>query len=145
VLGNAAGRAVQGVLFDQPGVVAGADLPAGCRAVGGDFFESVPEGGDAYLLKAVLHDWADDESVAVLRSVRRAVPQHGSVLIVEQLLDAGPDPVRTAFSDLNMLVAPGGRERTTDEYGALLSTAGFRLVRAVPTGTDVFVLEGEPA
>jgi hypothetical protein len=137
--------AVHGVLFDQPGVVAGADLPAGCRAVAGDFFESVPEGGDAYLLKAVLHDWADDESVAVLRSVRRAVPQHGSVLIVEQLLDAAPDPVRTAFSDLNMLVAPGGRERTTDEYGALLSTAGFRLVRAVPTGTDVFVLEGEPA
>jgi hypothetical protein len=64
---------------------------------------------------------------------------------VEQLLDVGPDPVRTAFSDLNMLVAPGGRERTPAEYEALLSTAGFRLLRAIPTGTDVFVLEGELA
>jgi hypothetical protein len=136
--------AVRGVLFDQPDVVAGANLPAGCRGVGGDFFQAVPEGGDAYLLKAVLHDWPDDESIAILGSVRRAIPPHGSLLIVEQLLDAGPDPARTAFSDLNMLVAPGGRERTPAEYEALLSTAGFRLLRAIPTGTDVLLLEGEP-
>ena len=114
------------------------------KGVGGSFFDTIPEGGDAYLLKAVLHDWEDDESVAVLRSVRRAVPQHGAVLVVEQLLDAGPDPVRTAFSDLNMLVAPGGQERELADYGALLEAAGFRLGSAVPTGTDVFVIEGFP-
>jgi hypothetical protein len=68
----------------------------------------------------------------------------GVVLIVEQLLDLAPDPVRTAFSDLNMLVAPGGRERELAEYGSLLTAAGFTLGRAVPTGTDVFVIEALP-
>jgi SAM-dependent methyltransferase len=136
---------VRGVLFDQPEAVAA--VPPGERmdVVGGDFFAGVPEGCDAYLLKAVLHDWPDDESVAILRSCRRAMAPGGVVLIVEQLLDLAPDPVRTAFSDLNMLVAPGGRERELAEYGSLLTAAGFSLGRAVPTGTDVFVIEALPA
>ena len=135
---------VRGVLFDQPEAVAA--VPPGERmsVVGGDFFAAVPEGCDAYLLKAVLHDWPDDESVAILRGCRRAMAPGGVVLIVEQLLDLAPDPVRTAFSDLNMLVAPGGRERELAEYGNLLTAAGFALGRAVPTGTDVFVIEGHP-
>ncbi len=132
------------MLFDQAGVLTGVDRPVTCQAVGGDFFKNVPEGGDAHLLKAVLHDWPDEESIAILRSIRRAIPSHGSLLIIEQSLDAGPNPARTAFSDLNMLVAPGGRERTTAEYEALLATAGFRLLRVVPTGTEVLLLEGVP-
>ncbi|WP_448628263.1 methyltransferase [Geodermatophilus sp. URMC 64] len=135
---------VRGVLFDQPDVVAAAGLGERCTAVGGDFFAGVPEGGDAYVLKAVIHDWPDEEAVAILANCRRAMAPSGVLLLVEQLLDLAPDPVRTAFSDLNMLVAPGGRERELDEYGTLLSAAGFRLGRAVPTGTDVFVIEGFP-
>jgi SAM-dependent methyltransferase len=136
---------VRGVLFDQPEAVAAVAPGERTSVVGGDFFESVPEGCDAYLLKAVLHDWPDEECVAILRSCRRAMAPGGVVLLVEQLLDLAPDPVRTAFSDLNMLVAPGGRERELAEYGSLLTAAGFSLGRAVPTGTDVFVIEALPA
>lgn len=136
---------VRGVLFDQPGSVAG--LAGGDRwtVVGGDFFAAVPEGGDVYLLKAVVHDWPDEESVAILRTCRRVVPDTGRLLLVEQLLDRAPDPVRTAFSDLNMLAVPGGRERELAEYEALLAAAGFRLDHVVPTGTDAFVIEAVPA
>lgn len=142
---------MQGVLFDQPDVVAGADevlAAAGvserCRVVGGNFFQSVPEGGDAYLLKAVIHDWPDVESVEILRTCRRAMPSHGRLLLVEQLLDQSPDPLRTALSDLTMLVIAGGTERTTDEYRALLRSAGFELLAIVSTGSEVFVLEAAP-
>ena len=142
---------VRGVLFDRPEVVAGAGEvldPAGVAErvtrVAGDFFSALPEGGDAYVLTALIHDWPDTESVAILRACRQVVPDSGVVLLVERLLDQGPDPARTAFSDLNMLVAPGGQERTLDEYRALLARAGLTLRSAVPTGTDVFVLEASP-
>jgi hypothetical protein len=142
---------LHGVLFDQPDVVDAPDellVRAGvdtrCRRIGGDFFTAVPDGGDAYLLKAVIHDWPDAESTAILRTVRRALPEHGVLLLVEQLLDDGPDPARVAFSDLNMLVAPGGRERTLDQYRVLLAAADLTLTTAVPTGTTMFVLEGRP-
>jgi hypothetical protein len=141
---------VRGVLFDQQQVVDAAtalDAPglAGrTERVGGSFFESVPA-ADAYLLKAVLHDWPDDEAVAILRRCREALLPGGSVLLVEQLLDEGPDAYRTAFSDLNMLVGPGGQERTLDEYAALFAAAGLQLVRAVPTGTAAFVIEARVA
>jgi len=135
---------VHGVLFDQPEAVAGLEGGDRWSVVGGDFFTAVPDDGDAYLLKAVIHDWPDDESVAILRTCRKAIRESGRLLLIEQLLDQAPDAVRTAFSDLNMLVAPGGRERELSEYGALLSAAGFRLDRAIPTGTDVFVIEAVP-
>ena len=143
---------VDGVLFDQPDVVAGAHellsasgVSQRCRVVGGSFFASVPEGGDAYLLKSVIHDWPDAESVEILRTCRRSMPTHGRLLLLEQLLDKSPDPVRTAFSDLTMLVMAGGQERTTDEYRSLLAAAGFDLARTVTTGTDVFIIEAAPA
>lgn len=146
---------LRGVLFDQPDVVAGATAlleRAGvtdrCQIVGGDFFHALPDIGSdtptAVVLKAVIHDWPDAESLAILGACHRAMGGSGTLLLVEQLLDDGPDPSRTAFSDLNMLVAPGGQERTTEEYRALLAHAGFRLDRAIPTGTDVSVLEAAP-
>jgi hypothetical protein len=143
---------VVGVLFDQPDVVAGAhELLSGagvaerCRVVGGSFFDSVPEGGDAYLLKSVIHDWPDAESVEILRTCRQSMPAQGRLLLVEQLPNESPDPVQTAFFDLTMLVMAGGQERTTDEYRSLLAAAGFDLTRTVPTGGDVFVIEAAPA
>jgi O-methyltransferase domain/Dimerisation domain len=143
---------VDGVLFDQPDVVAGArellsaaGVTQRCQVVGGSFFDSVPEGGDAYLLKSVIHDWPDAESVEILRACRRSMPMHGRLLLVEQLLDGSPDPLGTAFSDLTMLVVAGGQERTTHEYASLLATAGLALTRTVPTDSDVFILEAAPA
>ncbi|MDP9220164.1 MAG: acetylserotonin O-methyltransferase [Actinomycetota bacterium] len=137
---------VRGILFDQPAVVAAAgllddaDLTGRVERVGGSFFESVPT-ADAYVLKAVIHDWPEDEAVAILRRCREAMAPDGAVLLVEQLLGSGPDPYRAAFSDLNMLVGPGGQERTLEEYGAVFSAAGLRLTRAVPTGTAAYVIE----
>ena len=142
---------VDGVLFDQPDVVAGAHellsttgVSPRCRVVGGSFFDAVPDGGDAYLLKSVIHDWPAAESVEILRTCRRAMPAHARLRLVEQLLDGSPDPVRTAFSDLTMLVMAGGQERTTDEYSSLLAAAGFDLTRTVPTGSEVFMIEAVP-
>jgi hypothetical protein len=93
----------------------------------------------------VIHDWPDAESVEILRTCRRSMPGHGRLLLVEQLLNESPDPVRTAFSDLTMLVMAGGQERTTDEYRSLLATAGFDLTSTVTTESDVFMLEAAPA
>jgi hypothetical protein len=135
---------VRGVLVDQPAVIAGAELPpdiAGrCESVAADFFVAVPPGGDVYLLKWIIHDWPDPESVQILSNVSAVLPDDGAVVLVEQLLDEGPDPARTAFSDLNMLVAPGGRERTRQEYAALFERAGLTLQDVIPTATDAFLL-----
>jgi hypothetical protein len=127
---------VRGVLFDQPAVVAGADGD-GFEIVGGSFFESVPEGGDAYLLKSVLHDWEDEPAIEILRTCRRAARAGTALLLVERGL-AVP---ATKFSDLNMLVGPGGRERAFEEYAALLAAAEYELVSETPTTVGVSVFE----
>ncbi len=144
--------APEGVLFDQPHVVAGAEgalraMEVGhrCQVVGGSFFEAVPEGGDAYVLKAILHDWEDEEALAILRVCRRALGPAGRVLVVEQVVGAPNDSPATKFSDLNMLVMPGGRERTRQEFAALFAAAGFHLTSVVPTAAGVCVVEGRPA
>jgi len=129
---------VRGVLFDQPHVVSGAaallahaGVADRCRTVGGNFFESVPEHADAYVLRAVIHDWDDDASIRILTAVRHALADDGRVLIVEYMI-APPNEGREAkFSDLNMLVGPGGRERTREEFAALLDASGLRLMRVV--------------
>ena len=134
---------VQGVLFDQPHVVSGATTlleHAGvadrCRTVGGSFFESVPEHADAYVLRAVIHDWDDAASIRILTAVRHALADDGRVLIVEYMI-APPNEGREAkFSDLNMLVGPGGRERTREEFAALLDASGLRLARVIAAGSQ---------
>jgi hypothetical protein len=127
---------VRGVLFDQPAVVAGAHAH-GFEIVGGSFFESVPEGGDAYLLKSVLHDWEDEPAIEILRVCRRAARAGTALLVIERQF-ALP---ATKLSDLNMLVGPGGRERTVAEYAALLAAADYELVGETPTAADVSVIE----
>jgi O-methyltransferase domain/Dimerisation domain len=147
----AAHEQVEGVLFDQPHVVA--DAPAlferegvsdRCRIVAGDFFESVPEGGDAYLLRAVVHDWDDDEATRILAAVRRAIPPEGTLLVVERIVAPPNEGRDTNFMDLHMLVVLGGRERTQEEFDGLLARAGFRMTCTASAGTQ-FVIEGESA
>jgi O-methyltransferase/methyltransferase family protein len=135
---------MRGILFDLPHVVSGAPQVLGdagvvarCQVVGGSFFESVPEGGDAYLLKWIIHDWDDERSVAILTACRRAMKGNGKLLVVDQVLPhrAEPSESTDAFMfDLEMLVVTsGGRERSEDEFRTLLAAAGFRLNRVVAT------------
>jgi len=143
---------LRGVLFDLPRVVqaAGPVLEAAgvagrCRVVQGSLFEEVPAGADAYVLKSILHDWDDARSVAILHTVRRAMPPGGTLLVIERELgppNAGPDG---KFSDLNMLVTLGGRERTQAEWEALFAATGFRLSGVTPTASPWSVVAGEPA
>jgi hypothetical protein len=142
---------VRGVLFDQPHVVAGvadelaaAGLGDRCTVVGGSFFDSVPAGSDAYVLKSVIHDWDDERSIAILRACRAALAPAGRVLVVERDLGGPNDGLSAKLSDLNMLVSPGGMERTTDEYATLFRGAGLRLVDTCPTDVGTSVYEGEP-
>jgi hypothetical protein len=148
--------AVRGILFDLPHVVAGAEqvlAEAGvadrCEVVAGSFFDSVPPGGDAYLLKYIIHDWDDERAVAILRRCREAMAPGSVLLLVEQLLpehlEVGPAAQRLARLDLQMLVlTPGGRERMEQEFRSLLQEAGFDLRQVIPTASPFRILEATP-
>jgi hypothetical protein len=133
---------MRGTLFDQSSVVAGAEtvlVERGvidrCNIVGGSFFETVPEGADAYLMRVVIHDWEDDEAIAILKVCRRAMRETAKLLLIERLV-APPNGMPAAkFGDLNMLVSPGGRERTREEFSNLLAESGFELTHVFPAGT----------
>ncbi len=142
---------LRGILFDQPHVVAGARAlleQAGvadrCEVVGGSFFEAVPEGADAYLLKSVIHDWDDAAAAEILGKCRAAMPETGRLLLVERLVGPPNEPDPAKFSDLNMLVELGGRERTAEEFEKLYAEAGFELTDVIETGSPYRVIEGTP-
>lgn len=144
-------RHLSGMVFDLPHVVErarlalqAANLANRCDTRGGSFFEQVPEGCDAYLLRHIIHDWDDDASTAILRCVRQAIPPHGKLLLIETVIPPGNDPCFAKLLDLTMLVIPGGLERTHAEYTALLAGAGFQLTRVVPTTGGVDVIEAVP-
>jgi hypothetical protein len=146
---------LHGVVFDLPRTteaarrqIAASGLDGRCTAVGGDFFQSVPAGGDAYILKHVIHDWDDERATAILRTCRRAMNGRGKLLIVEAVY---PPRIEESYSgrmfasnDVNMLVATGGRQRSEPEFHALLAAAGFRLARIVATQALSSVIEGAP-
>lgn len=132
---------VRGVLFDQEHVVANVAETDRLRVVSGSFFRSVPAGGDAYLMKSVIHDWEDEEAVAILRVVRAAMHDRASLLLVERDLGPPNDRPLAKLSDLNMLVMPGGRERTVDEYAQLFAAAGLLLADVTPTDAGTLILE----
>jgi SAM-dependent methyltransferase len=145
-----------GVLFDLPQVADRAAAPMRelgladrCEIVGGDFFEAVPAGGDAYLLKHVIHDWNDDRATAILKSCRRAMGAEAKLLIVEGVypprIDQSDESRGAASNDVNMLVCTGGRQRSEAEFRSLYEAAGLRLTRIVPTQTPVKVIEGVAA
>jgi hypothetical protein len=92
-------------------------------------------GADAYMLRAVIHDWDDDASIRILTVVRHALAEDGRVLIVERVIAPANEGRDAKFSDLNMLVGPGGRERTREEFAALLESSGWRLARVVEAGS----------
>jgi hypothetical protein len=143
--------ALHGTLFDLPGVIGRArqnvekaGLSDRLHLVAGDFFESIPNGADAYFLRHIIHDWDDEKALRILENVRRAMGEEGRVLVVESVIPPGNDPCFGKLLDLTMLVIPGGQERTEDEYRTLFGKAGFRLSRIVPTQAEVSVIEGVP-
>jgi O-methyltransferase/methyltransferase family protein len=145
-------RSLRGVLFDQPHVVAGAEptlQAAGvadrCQIVGGDFFEALPGGGDAYVLKFILHDWEDAQAMTILRCCRRSITPTGRLLVIDAEIAPPNEGAMNKFRDLMMLVIQGGRERTREEWTALFAAGGFRLIGATPTEAGLSVIEGIPA
>ena len=144
-----ANRRMRGILFDLPHVTAGATatLQRGsvadrCQIVSGDFFASVPEGGDAYVLKHIIHDWDDERATQILRNCHRAMQPSGKVLIVDAVIPPGNSAHFGKLLDLEMLVlTPRGRERTQGEFRELLKRSGFRLRRVVSTETHLSVVE----
>jgi hypothetical protein len=129
---------IRGVLHDLPSVIATAPAPSDrsvadrLKLAGGNFFEAVPSGADAYVLKGVVHDWNDESALAILRNCRRAIRDDGRLLLLETILDSSSDPARSMM-DLLMMVLTGGRERTEAEFDSLLRAAGFALTAVVPT------------
>jgi hypothetical protein len=143
---------VNGIVFDSPHVVVGAEdairnagLTGRCRVIGGDFFQGVPAGGDAYLMKHIIHDWPDDRATTILRNCRKGVNPGGKLLLVEMVIAPGNAADLGKVADLEMLVIASGKERTELEYRQLLAGAGWRLTRVLPTESPTKIVEAEPA
>ena len=139
---------LQGMLFDLPGVIAratpnfaAAGLTDRCRLISGSFFESIPAGADAYLMRHIIHDWNDQQCHTILTNIHQALPADGRLLVAESVIPAGNAPFFGKLLDMNMLVIPGGQERTAEEYDTLFAKAGFRLTRIVPTSTEISIIE----
>jgi hypothetical protein len=110
-----------------------------------DFFQRIPAGCRAYLMKSVIHDWDDEHSVAILRKCRHVVPSDGALLLVEYCLADDGKPSLGKMIDVVMLAVTGGKERTLEQYRKLLSAGGFRLSRSVPVTSDLMIVEAIPA
>jgi hypothetical protein len=142
---------LHGILFDQPQVVEGARshiaseaLTPRCDVVAGDFFQAMPRGGDAYMLKSIIHDWDDEHSVAILTNCRQAMTAEARLLVIETVVPPPGEAHYAKYQDLEMLVMLGSQERTVEEYTALLRRAQFELVRVVPTQEPLSIVEAVP-
>jgi hypothetical protein len=149
----AANRGLRGILFDLPDVIDRAApvlerVADRCTTERGSFFERVPQDGDTYLLKHILHDWDDERADRILHCCRRHMPAYSKLIVIERMLPdiAAPGADAEGFlTDLEMLVmTQGGRERTEAEFRHLLANAGFELVRIVPTGSPLLIFEARP-
>jgi hypothetical protein len=143
---------VRGVLLDRPDVIdavasslTGSDVGDRVECVGGDFFQSVPKGHDAYILKHVIHDWDPAHALRILEICRAAMPEKGRLLLVESVLDGQNRGEFAKLMDVGMLTTTGGRERTEAEYAELFRQAGLDLLQVIPTRSSYCVLEAVSA
>ncbi|MBX9655191.1 ArsR family transcriptional regulator [bacterium] len=141
---------IRGILYDLPGVteraksnIEKAGLSSRCSVIGGNFFESVPEGADAYLMRHIIHDWDDEKALTILRNIHRVIRPDARLLVIEGVIPPGNDPHFGKLLDLTMLTLPGGKERTEEEYRLLFEEGGFRIKRIVPTNAQVDIIEAE--
>ncbi|MEA2172569.1 MAG: hypothetical protein QOD00_161 [Blastocatellia bacterium] len=139
---------MRGILFDVPQVTEGAlkvmsreEVSERCEIIAGDFFASVPQGADAYLMKHIIHDWEEPLALKILGNCHRAMAPNGKLLLVEMVIPEGDAPSPGKLLDLEMLIFPGGQERTESEYRALLAKAGFELTTVTQTASPMSVIE----
>lgn len=144
--------AANGVLFDLAPVLEGA--PSMLESYGvrdrvelvpGDFMESIPVRADAYVLKHIIHDWYDDKCQGILRNIREQMPDDARVLIIDALVPGPNEPHFSKFLDLEMLMLPGGKERTEGEFRSLLDASGFALSKVIPTPSPISIVEAVKA
>ena len=144
-----ANPSMRGVLFDLPHVIESAKQTTRvgdrCEYATGDFFASVPAGGDAYIMKHIIHDWDDERAITILKNIKDAMNPGGRVLVVESVIADGNGQDFGKLLDIEMLVSPGGKERTAAEYEDLFRRAGLRLTRIVPTKSPYSVIEAVAA
>ena len=140
---------LEGILYDAPQVMEGAQermaargLTDRCQLMAGDFFSSVPDGGDLYLMKHIIHDWDDEKCIEILKNCRRVMNEQGRVLVVDQVVPSGNAPSLGKFTDLLMLVMVGGKERTEEEFRKLFDAAGLKLTRIIQTPSPMSIIEG---
>ena len=143
--------ATRGILFDQPQVIASANqalasagLAQRCQITAGSFFEFVPEGGDLYVMKAILHDWDDCASIDILRICRRAMPPTATLVVIERVVGPPNESPEGKFSDLNMMVQYAALERTHQEFHDLLESGGFEMTEVVSTKSPLSIIVGQP-
>jgi hypothetical protein len=136
---------VKGIVFDEEYVVAETEKELAakgfekrCTTKGGDFFESIPTGADAYVMKFVLHDWDDEKSQLILTNCRKAMKPESKILVIEGVIPEGNTPHPSKFMDINMLAMTGGKERTEKEFVSLFSKSGLKLSRIIPTNAPNF-------
>jgi len=143
----AATPSAQGVLFDLPHVIAEAAGSASERLTlqAGDFFEDTLPICDVYLLMEIIHDWGDEQALAILKAIRHAAPSQARLLVIEQMVPDDPGPHWSKMVDIHMLTLVGGRQRTQQEYAALFDQAGFCFEREIDTGSDISILEAVAA
>jgi len=140
---------MRGILFDLPHVVErtrekieASGLSDRCELVSGDFFESLPGGGDAYVMRHIIHDWDDSRSLKILQNCQAVMSPGSRLLLVESVIPPGNEPFMGKLLDLTMMLIPGGKERTEQEYRELYDQAGFDLTQIVPTASEVSIIEG---
>ncbi len=146
-----AAPAADGVLLEQPSMIGPAEKHLGeagvldrCRLVGGSFFDTAPDDGDLYVLRRVVHDFGDDQAVALLTNLRRHMPSGATLLLLESVVPTGNEPHLAKSVDLDMLLFVGGRERTEAEFASLLERSGFEMTRVVPTISSISLIEARP-
>jgi len=139
---------MSGIVFDLPGgpcsTESSSDGAERCSHVAGNFFDSVPEGAQAYMLCGVVHDWSDESAVMILRNCRKAMPKNGRVLIVETIVPETNSPSFSKLLDINMMVMTTGRERTRSEFHTLIEAADLRITRVIPTLAPQSIIESTP-
>lgn len=137
---------INGMVFDLPETIERSKVScekviSRCKFHGGNFFESIPTGGDIYLMRHIIHDWNDDDSLTILKNCRKAMKPKSKVLIIENIIPKGNESYFGKWLDIGMLLI-GGKERTEEEYNNLLSGAGLKLNRIIPTAIDISIIEG---
>lgn len=140
---------MQGVLFDQASVLERAKpllkaegVADRCQFIAGNFFESIPDGADAYIMKNIIHDWDDERAITILNNCRNAMAKNAKLLLVESIIFPGNEPSVAKLFDLEMLVLTGGKERTEAQHQALFQTVGLQLTKIISTTSWQSIIEG---